>query len=52
MLKFENFQKVGFLGVQRGVFGFEPSKMILYMIIYYFWKVGGQKMPFFKNFYI
>ena len=48
----EIFKKVGFWGVQRGGFGFEPSKMILYMIIYYFWRVGGRKMPFFKKFYI
>jgi len=41
MLKF-----VGFFGEQRGVFGFEPSKMISYVIIYYFWKLGGRKMPF------
>ena len=52
MLKFGNFQKSRFLGVQRGFFGFEPSKMSLYMIIYYLWRIGGRKMPLFKNFCI
>ena len=33
-MKFGNFLK-RFLGVQRGVFSFEPSKKSLYMIIYF-----------------
>ena len=37
----EIFKKVGFLGGQRGVLGFEPSKMFLYMIIYYFRRIRG-----------
>ena len=35
------------MGGQSEVFGFEPSKVIFYMIIYYFLMVGGQKIPFF-----
>ena len=40
MLKFE---KVGFLGVKRGVFGFEPPKTSLYMIIYFFGGLEAKK---------
>jgi len=49
MLKFGNKNKRRFyLEVQRGDIGFEPSRMILYLIIYYFWRVRDrdQKMPF------
>ena len=46
MLKFGNFQKSRvFLGGQRVFLGFEPSKMFLYMIIYYFRRIWGKKMP-------
>ena len=48
----QNMLKFGFLGGLRGVLGLEPSKMIQYMIIYYFWRLGGRKMQFFKNFNI
>ena len=52
MPKFRNFQKSRFLGGPEWVFRFEASKMILYMIIYYFWRFEGQKMPFFKKNYV
>ena len=41
LLKFGHFQKIGFLGGPGGGFGFEPSKISLHLIIYYFWRVGG-----------
>ena len=51
MLKFGNFsKKVVFWGSRGVLFGFEPSKKSLYMIIHFFWRVGGQKNATFQNF--